>query len=255
MTSKKSATPATNNDINESRIVSSRHLISERCAELSELEYALIMTSNAFNKWMVRCMTAAGEPDMGAFDVSLLHHVNHRDRKKKLVDICFVLNVEDTHVVTYALKKLVKAGYVTSEKVGKELYFYTTEEGKALCMKYRDVREACLISIQVESGIPGHSIGETAQLLRTISSLYDTAARAAALAGDGRRAKETQSALTAICRASNASRSRRANASACGPSPCRHTVWAFTSAQTPSRLITRRFSTISSVRATASSSS
>ena len=78
MTSKKSATPATNNDINESRIVSSRHLISERCAELSELEYALIMTSNAFNKWMVRCMTAAGEPDMGAFDVSLLHHMNHR---------------------------------------------------------------------------------------------------------------------------------------------------------------------------------
>lgn len=68
-------------------------------------------------------MTAAGEPDMGAFDVSLLHHVNHRNRKKKLADICFVLNVEDTHVVTYALKKLVKAGYVTSEKAGKELFF------------------------------------------------------------------------------------------------------------------------------------
>lgn len=125
-------------------------------------------------------MTAAGEPDMGAFDVSLLHHVNHRDRKKKLADICFVLNVEDTHVVIYALKKLVKAGYVTSEKVGKELFFSTTEVGKALCMKYRDVREACLIAIQTDSGITGKSIGEAAQLLRTISSLYDTAARAAA---------------------------------------------------------------------------
>ena len=53
-------------------------------------------------------------------------------------------------------------------------------EGKALCMKYRDVREACLIAIHAESGIAGKSIGETAQLLRTISSLYDTAARAAA---------------------------------------------------------------------------
>ncbi|HDC4490620.1 TPA: winged helix DNA-binding protein [Enterobacter asburiae] len=179
MTSKKSASPD-RDDINDGRIVSSRHLVSERCAELSELEYALIMTSNAFNKWMVRCMTAAGEPDMGAFDVSLLHHVNHRDRKKKLADICFVLNVEDTHVVAYALKKLVKAGYVTSEKAGKELFFSTTEEGKALCMKYRDVREACLIAIHAESGIAGKSIGETAQLLRTISSLYDTAARAAA---------------------------------------------------------------------------
>ena len=74
-----------------------------------------------------------------------------------------MLNVEDTHVVTYALKKLVKAGYVTSEKAGKS-FFSTTEEGKALCMKYREVREACLISIHAESGIPGASIGETAQL-------------------------------------------------------------------------------------------
>lgn len=82
MTAKKSAGSSNHDDITDGRIVSSRHLVSERCAELSELEYALIMTSNAFNKWMVRCMTAAGEPDMGAFDVSLLHHVNHRDRKK-----------------------------------------------------------------------------------------------------------------------------------------------------------------------------
>ena len=59
MTSKKSASPD-RDDINDGRIVSSRHLVSERCAELSELEYALIMTSNAFNKWMVRCMPAAG---------------------------------------------------------------------------------------------------------------------------------------------------------------------------------------------------
>lgn len=107
MTVKKKTTALNHDDIADGRIVSSRHLVSERCAELSELEYALIMTSNAFNKWMVRCMTAAGEPDMGAFDVSLLHHVNHRNRKKKLADICFVLNVEDTHVVTYARLRAV----------------------------------------------------------------------------------------------------------------------------------------------------
>ncbi|AXS53215.1 TPA: hypothetical protein MEB24_004935 [Klebsiella aerogenes] len=77
MTSEKSANTH-HDDINDGRIVSFRHLVSDRCGELSELEYALIMTSNAFNKWMVRCMTAAGEPDMGAFDVSLLHHMNHR---------------------------------------------------------------------------------------------------------------------------------------------------------------------------------
>ena len=86
------------------KIVSSEHLVSDSSAELSELEYGLIMAGNAFNRWMVRCMSAAGAKDMTAVEVSLLHHVSHRERKKKLADICFVLNIEDTHVATYALK-------------------------------------------------------------------------------------------------------------------------------------------------------
>jgi predicted MarR family transcription regulator len=162
------------------KIVSSNHLVSERSAELSELEYALIMAGNAFNRWMMRCMTAAGAKDMTPIEVSLLHHVNHRERKKKLADICFVLNIEDTHVVTYALKKLVKAGYVQSDKAGKELLFSTTAAGRELCMKYKEVREHCLIEAQVDSGIQNQAIGEAAQLLRNASGLYDTAARAAA---------------------------------------------------------------------------
>ena len=89
--------------------------------------------------------------------------MNHRNRKKKLADICFVLNVEDTHVVTYALKSWSRRATSPARKRGKS-FFSTTEEGKALCMKYREVREACLISIHAESGIPGASIGETAQL-------------------------------------------------------------------------------------------
>lgn len=76
------------------QIVSSEHLVSETSVELSELEYGLIMASNAFNRWMVRCMAAAGAKDMTAIEVSLLHHVGHRDRKKKLADICFVLHIE-----------------------------------------------------------------------------------------------------------------------------------------------------------------
>ena len=57
-------------------IVSSSHLVSEHSAELSEFEFGLMVVNNAFNRWMVRCMAAAGEKDMTAMDVSLLHHVN-----------------------------------------------------------------------------------------------------------------------------------------------------------------------------------
>lgn len=120
---------------------------------------------------------------MNLLSIRDLNHIDEqfaRNRQKKLADICFVLNVEDTHIVAYALKKLVKAGYVSSEKQGKELYFSTTEQGQKLCDKYREVRETCLIALQNETGISAKSIGENAQLLRAISALYDNAARTAA---------------------------------------------------------------------------
>jgi len=55
-----------------------------------------------------------------------------------------------------------------------------TPEGRDLCARYKEVRERCLIQVQVDSGIPNQAIGEAAQLLRNASGLYDTAARAAA---------------------------------------------------------------------------
>jgi predicted MarR family transcription regulator len=158
-------------------IVSSSHLVSPRSQEASELEFGLIVAWNAFARWAVRCMAAAGAPDLTITDVLILHHVNHRARNKKLADICFVLNYEDTHVVAYALKKLVAAGLVQAEKVGKEVLYAPTSQGEAAISRYREVREECLIGnfdAQMNS-----DIGEVARTLRTMSGLYDQAARAA----------------------------------------------------------------------------
>ena len=46
------------------RIVSSAHLVSPKSPELSEIEFGLIIATNAFNRWMIRCMTAAGAKDL-----------------------------------------------------------------------------------------------------------------------------------------------------------------------------------------------
>lgn len=165
-------------------IVSSAHLVSERAAETSAFEYGLYVASNAFNRWIVRCMAAAGYPDFGALDVMVLHSVNHRAKDKKLADICFVLNIEDSHTVNYALKKLARAGLVTGDKRGKEIFYSTTKEGQAACLKYREVREDCLITAfsafgGEKAGELNEQIGEAADLLRALSGLYDQAARAA----------------------------------------------------------------------------
>jgi predicted MarR family transcription regulator len=64
-------------------IVSSAHLASGQSQELSELEFGLIVAGNAFNRWMVRCMNAAGLPELSPLDILVLHSVNHRNRAKK----------------------------------------------------------------------------------------------------------------------------------------------------------------------------
>lgn len=161
------------------RIVTSSHLVSEKSAELSEFEFGLNIAANAYNRWVVRCMAAAGIKDMTTTDVLVLHHVYHRDRPKKLADVCFILNVEDTHVVSYALKKLAAMKLVKSERNGKEVLFSATAAGSLLCRRYREVREACLLPGLSGEGGENARLGELAQFLRTVSGLYDQAARAA----------------------------------------------------------------------------
>lgn len=172
-------------DQGRSRIVSSAHLVSEKAAELSEVEYGLIVAGNAFSVWTVRGTAAAAVDfpevaDLGVIDILSLHSVNHRGRAKRLADICFKLNVEDTHIVNYALKKLVKTGLISGEKQGKEVFYSATEKGKRLIRRYRDIREACLVDAFSALGdVDAESLSELARQLRVLSGLYDQAARSA----------------------------------------------------------------------------
>ena len=159
--------------------VSSSHLVSPKSKELSEFEFGLIIAGNAFNRWVIRCMAAAGLKDLTTLDALLLHHVNHRAREKKLADVCFMMNIEDTHVVSYSLKKLVAMGLVDSEKRGKEVVFFTTGKGQQYIQRYREVREACLVASLSKDGSENAQLGELAGFLRMLSGMYDQAARAA----------------------------------------------------------------------------
>lgn len=161
-------------------IVSSAHLADGALPALSEFEFGLNMLTHAYGRWMVRCMAAAGVPDLSALDVLILHHVVHRDRPKTIADLCLVLDVEDTHLVTYAAKKLEALGLVISGRRGKEKTLSATDTGRAACARYREVREGLLTNAVVATGIAPGKLSEIAALLRTLSGHYDQAARAAA---------------------------------------------------------------------------
>lgn len=162
----------------ERRIVSSRHLAEGPGWEASEFEYGMIIAYNSFARWMQRCMAASGM-ELSPLEILVLHNTNHRDREKRLNDITFLLNIEDTHTVNYALRKLLKLGLLDSEKRGKEVFYRTSESGRDLCERYRKVREECLLEPMQKGGMAGEDLREIASALRVLSGYYDQASRAA----------------------------------------------------------------------------
>lgn len=161
-------------------IVSSGHLASGAMPALSEFEFALSMVAHAFQRWMVRGMAAAGVADLSPIDILVLHNVNHRSRPKRLADICLVLNIEDTHVVTYALKKLEKLKLIRSARQGKEKIVAITSAGEKACARYREAREALLVKSVLATGVDPAMMSGVAANMRALSGQYDQAARAAA---------------------------------------------------------------------------
>ncbi|MEY2957126.1 MAG: hypothetical protein RL123_1854 [Pseudomonadota bacterium] len=161
-------------------VVSSAHLADSALPALSELEFALTMMNNAYHRWMVRCMTAAGRPAMSPLEVLILHLVHHRSRAKTLAEVCLILNVEDTHLANYAIRKLTQAGLLKAGRKGKEKTIEITADGAALCARYKEVREALLVRAELQLGRDPADISRVASLLRALSGSYDQAARAAA---------------------------------------------------------------------------
>lgn len=161
-------------------IVSSSHLAKGEMPALSEVEYALVVASNAFERWTTRCTAATGLSGLAALEIQILHSVNHRDRSKTLGDLCLMLNIEDTHLVNYAIKKLVGLKLVETGKRGKEKTVGITNAGSEACDTYREVREALLVSNIKALGLDEKDLSAIARLLHSLSGQYDQAARSAA---------------------------------------------------------------------------
>lgn len=160
-------------------IVSSAHLAEGGSPGLSEVEYGLILASHAFSRWMVRCMAAAGLPGLSPMEVMILHSIRHRGREKKLADICLVLDIEDTHVVTYAIRKLEAAGLLSTGRAAKEKTVKITQKGAEACSRYAQIREHLLVDSTANARPPEETLSEIAAVLRFMSGAFNQAARAA----------------------------------------------------------------------------
>ncbi|WP_288039837.1 winged helix DNA-binding protein [Acidiphilium sp.] len=160
-------------------VVSSAHLAAGRSPGLSAVEFGLNLATMAYQRWMVRCMAAAGLPGLSPLEVLILHTVRHRNRPKQIADIMLVLDIEETHLVTYALRKLAAAGLIEVERAGKEKRVSASAAGIALCARYGEIRERLLVEAAAATGPGEASLDEVATVLRALSGIYNQAARAA----------------------------------------------------------------------------
>lgn len=145
---------------------------------LWDVEFSLTVTSNAFQRWIVRCMARAGCEGLNAVDVMVLHAINGRAPSRNLSDITLLLGMEDSRPVSYAIKKLISKKLVASRRRGKENIFSTTPTGADLCDRYIQVREEFLVKFLGLGEEDAEALQKALQVLLKISSHYDHAARA-----------------------------------------------------------------------------
>jgi predicted MarR family transcription regulator len=159
---------------------------SKSSVALSALEYTFITLMFGFSRWAEACMDAANVYGLSALDIFVLHAVNHRARGRRLSEICTVMNVGDSYLIAYSLKKLLAAGFIVADRRGRERHYSTTEDGDRACVEYRLVREEHLIrAFFSDPGVAAESAQVTRFLSRIIAN-YDQAGRAATVASMGR---------------------------------------------------------------------
>ena len=114
---------------------------------IDQLEILLISAHNALTSWYSRCLKHLDITNGNAMDLLVLQAVDRRNSGTSMTDVCFTLNIEDHHVVNYALKKLVKHDLLQRVKRGKKVYYHSTEKGKNLCLHFKQLKEQHLTSL------------------------------------------------------------------------------------------------------------
>lgn len=152
--------------------------------DLSDLEFSLINITYGFPRWVEACMVASGTRGLGATDILVLHAANHRAKGRRLAEISMVLNIDDTHLVAYALKKLIAADLVVVKRQGRESHYETTARGDEVCLEYRNVRDQFLVENVkwLIEGRPKTTLSDSTLFLRMLTTIYDQSGRSATAA-------------------------------------------------------------------------
>lgn len=147
---------------------------------LSDFELSLTILWNSVKRWMSLRSTEGVLNGLSNLDVFLMHLLVYRDRQLRANDLAFALSIDDMHLVSYSLKKLVRLEAITSSKVGKEVFYKAGDKAKAHYEEFLTDRTRFLEPALKHLSYGDYDLESLSQLLRALSGVYEQAARTAA---------------------------------------------------------------------------
>jgi predicted MarR family transcription regulator len=154
---------------------------SEQELNFTELEFAILRISGAFERWQKDCLACCIDGGLSGIDNAVLHIIRMHDRAKSISEVARLLNRDDISNLQYSLRKLTKAGLIAGTGNSKRTAAYeVTAEGTRVSDLFAQFRRELLLSLTESIKDLDVDILTACKVLNITSGLYDHASTVAA---------------------------------------------------------------------------
>lgn len=146
---------------------------------LTELEFALMRSLEAFNRWVQATDEMVGTPELKPAEHIILHVIRMQNRPKSGPTIARLVNRDDLPNIQYSLRKLETAKLIqkSKENTGKTFTYSISARGVKITDEYSRLRSELLVrSIKSLTEFDSRADDAT-QLLSMLTGIYEEAAR------------------------------------------------------------------------------
>jgi predicted MarR family transcription regulator len=149
--------------------------------DLTEIEWALMRTNEAFGRWQAECLANVSDVSATGPENALLHVIRMNERPKTMKDLAHLTNRSDIPNLQYSLRKLIKEGLVARKGSGRSGVSYSvTPAGRKITEDYAEIRRILLVAKVGSFPELKKKLADATSTLDALTGVYEQVARTAA---------------------------------------------------------------------------
>ena len=156
---------------------------SEAELNFTELEFAIMRISSAFDRWQKDCISCCVDGGLSGIDNAVLHIIRMHERPKSISDVARLMNRDDISNLQYTLRKLTKLGLIAragGSDSKRTAAYEVTAKGTKVSDLFAQFRRELLLSLTESIKDLDVDILTASKVLNITSGLYDHASTVAA---------------------------------------------------------------------------